>query len=1020
MLCVCVCVCVSDACRSLFPVMSDEDVDLQSWGWTDLSSYSSAASDSEKEQQIISFHRTRTMSRRSLRLDDGLLDRSLPHSSASFSVGGDSWRSTRSLRSRRSQQHSVSCSESLLVHTPRKAAGPSLHSSSLHSVASDASLLSSLLDESSIQETTLVDTFWGLDHDIDPKDSTIIAEQGTVLANSTLIGSDSHCAKHPVQTLSRVYCRDCERDSVPGTGTGPSDHGEPETSTIYCRAQSRKNRTGVLVSVWDAGVNVSRRAAACVISLLPLLYHHLLLQKHLDVTDVLQLWLDSSVLCVRRAAACCVSALTYTWQVCQGLASKVTEGSIHTESRHAARAGHCGVMNLKELHPNGSLCDDCKEKQRSETDTVSSSPASWSSRASCVLELMWRAAVFTASCLFQLTRSAASAVWPQTKRVCFAARSAGRSAGKTAGEVFRWLSRRWHHVTTSFLLTRFSLRLFVVVLPLLLLLFSLCWFGPAGLLSVLPAVNITGWTTAVSDIPGLSPIYSFTSSPSQSAEDAVEESREVQPYVEPLYSPPPPAESPAAEQEESARLVRLEQSLTALWERVEAGGRQVEQRHREVLRLYADLQQQQQASAQSTEDGMEPWLSDLLDHQLSQLSRRLDEERQQREQIRQQDLLQQQSQTSRLDQLELQLQTLAAKTQEVHWRQEAAATDSPPPTTLPAAVSVGVDRQSHDALLAEVERLEAALEDVRQEVEGLSGFQDSCRQLDRIQQMVSAQVREEVRALVYGNQLTVGGGGDSDTLPQSLLQWLSQQYVSGADLQAALASLELRILQNISLQLEQHSSEDMVREAVLQTAGASGATITQEDVHGIVKNALRLFSQDRTGLADYALESGGGSILSTRCSETYETKAALLSLFGVPLWYFSQSPRAVIQPDVHPGNCWAFRGAAGFLVIRLSMRILPTAFSLEHIPKALAPSGTLRSAPRDFNVYGLDDESQDRGKLLGAYTYDENGEALQTFPVTEENDQAFQIVEVQVLSNWGHQEYTCMYRFRVHGTPSDL
>lgn len=129
-----------------------------------------------------------------------------------------------------------------------------------------------------------------------------------------------------------------------------------------------------------------------------------------------------------------------------------------------------------------------------------------------------------------------------------------------------------------------------------------------------------------------------------------------------------------------------------------------------------------------------------------------------------------------------------------------------------------------------------------------------------------------------------------------------------------------------------------------------------QEVRLIVAEALRLFSQDRTGLADYALESGGqkrpicfidalrfvytcvfccgcffiinktvsdvfyktgtciqalflglylawhvctrpagGSILSTRCSETYETKAALLSLFGIPLWYFSQSPRAVIQ-----------------------------------------------------------------------------------------------------------------------------
>ena len=39
----------------------------------------------------------------------------------------------------------------------------------------------------------------------------------------------------------------------------------------------------------------------------------------------------------------------------------------------------------------------------------------------------------------------------------------------------------------------------------------------------------------------------------------------------------------------------------------------------------------------------------------------------------------------------------------------------------------------------------------------------------------------------------------------------------------------------------------------------------------------------------------GGSILSTRCSETYETKTALMSLFGLPLWYFYQSPRVVIQ-----------------------------------------------------------------------------------------------------------------------------
>ncbi|XP_047194290.1 SUN domain-containing protein 1-like isoform X9 [Hippoglossus stenolepis] len=836
--------------------MSDEDLYLQSWGWTDLSSFLSS------EPQVVSSLRTRTMSRLSLRLDNGLLDHSLPLSSASYSAGGGSWRSSRSLKPRRSQHHSVSCSESLLVPSPRKPSGRSLHSSSVHSVTSDTSLLSSLLDESSIQDATLVDTLWGLDHDVDPKESTIVAEQSTVLANCTLIGSDSFCVKHTGQTLSRVYCKDCElhpdkKESVTTrsssskytTSSSVSGERELETSIVYDRDRSRRRRT--------------------------------------------------------------------------------------------ARSDHCGVMELKEttnslkeaLHPNGSLC-------------------------------------------------------------------------KTGGAILRWLSRRWHHMTApdrAVLLTRSPPRFVLFLVPLLLFLIGPCWFGLAGIQSILAALNITDWTKVVSDVPALSSIYSFMSSQSPSAENAAEGSGEVQLYEEPLYPRPPPAE-----EEESDRLVGLEQSLTVLWGRVEAAGQQAEQRHREVLGLYADLQQR--VSARSGEDDLQLWLSSLIDHELTELRRRLDEERQ-REQMQQ--LSQQQSLSSRLDQLELQL--LAAQTEEDQWRREAA---SVPQSTLPAAISMGVDRQSHDALLAEVARLEVALEDVRRDVDGLSGFKDRCRQLDGVQQtiseQVSAQVREEVRALVYGNQVTVAGGGDSDTL-----QWLSQQYVSRADLQVALSSLERSILQNIKLQLVQHRNEE-VRETVLQTTGTAGDTVTPEDVHVIVKNALRLFSQDQTGLADYALESGGGSVLSTRCSETYETKAALLSLFGLPLWYFSQSPRTVIQPDVHPGNCWAFRGSTGFLVIRLSMRILPTAFSLEHIPKALAPSGALHSAPRDFSVYGLDDERQDRGKLLGAYTYDEDGEALQTYAATEENDQMFQIIEVKVLSNWGHQEYTCIYRFRVHGSPSDV
>lgn len=86
--------------------------------------------------------------------------------------------------------------------------------------------------------------------------------------------------------------------------------------------------------------------------------------------------------------------------------------------------------------------------------------------------------------------------------------------------------------------------------------------------------------------------------------------------------------------EDDERLVHLEQSLTALWERVEARGRRAEQRHRELLRFYTSLQQQQLSFAQSGGVGdAEARLSVLLDQQLSELRRQLDEERQQREEV---------------------------------------------------------------------------------------------------------------------------------------------------------------------------------------------------------------------------------------------------------------------------------------------------------------------------------------------------------------------------------------------------
>ncbi|XP_066544969.1 SUN domain-containing protein 1 isoform X8 [Amia ocellicauda] len=557
------------------------------------------------------------------------------------------------------------------------------------------------------------------------------------------------------------------------------------------------------------------------------------------------------------------------------------------------------------------------------------------------------------------------------------------SLWKAANGAFWWLGTGWYQLVTLmsllnvFILTRCLPKLYKLLLLLIPLFLFLGWWywGPSGLLSFLPALMQSEGEAESEIFPTPSSLDHGTAGHTD--------------------HPHPSAEGVSGSFD-AERVAQLERRLALLWDSHTKSSRQGEERHGEVLGLYHSLQER--LAQASNKEALSLWISSLFEERLAHLKEDLQQDRAETEKNQDGYLALHQSHESRLADLERLLQIVASKTEELQHRQDSAT---------PAAVSEGSEDQG--LLLSEVKRLELELNRIKADLLGVKSCQGKCDRLDSLQDTVEAQVRDSVKMLIYGSRQA--------EMPESLLQWLSSQYVQQSDLQAVLLSLERSILRNIS----RHSGHGKVMpstQVVTNAVHHAGVTgMSEEQVRVIVHNALKLYSQDRTGLVDYALESGGGSILSTRCSETYETKTALMSLFGVPLWYFSQSPRVVIQPDVYPGNCWAFKGSQGYLVIRLSLTILPTSFSLEHIPKALSPTGNITSAPRDFTVYGLEDEYQEEGKLLGQYTYSEDGESLQTFAVTEQNEKAYQIIEIRVLSNWGHPEYTCLYRFRVHGEP---
>ncbi|XP_048090068.1 SUN domain-containing protein 1 isoform X4 [Alosa alosa] len=819
---------------------TDDRWGLESWGWTVLSSYSWSVLEFEQEHRIAPAVEVPRMSRRSLRLHTtpghhgsgaqvasySLLERH----SVSPAVGAS--REDRPLKSRRSHHHSLSGSQSLLL-TPQKSSQSLPLNSSLHScAASDASLLSSLLDESCIQERTLMDSFWGLDGDGDHHDRTILASGDAVMQTSVVSGITCKDCSFQQSAATHSSSKHPSSSSSSSAPTAAHQHTVPHNTTVYSRDKVRKHRSA-------------------------------------------------------------------DWR-------------------------YCSTMN-SEGHP----------KQDGHRDTDAS------------------------------LSKGSSSIWQQLLTLMSLLR--------------------------DFLVTRCLsnlCRLLLLLIPLLLLA-VLCYCGPATLWAILPAVNITDWRVgSLKDI-------------------SLEEDHAV-----PFVPPPFPAESQTSSSPLSvdaervgraARVERVERSLAELWARVARGERQQQEKSAQLQALYRPLQEQLETGAHLRQ--LQTSVAAMMDEKLQPLKDEVERNTNNMKQQQQLYVSQQQSHQSRVAELEALLENLAQKTEDIQRAQE----------TTPAPVSDVVDRVSHEALLLEVQRLEAALGSIRADLQGIMGCQGRCEQLDNIQDMVSAQVKRQLQDLFYGAEAEGG------TVPDSLLPWLAARFVNGSDLQASLTALEQSILGNVSQLVKQSKQKgqsvcaETLSESVRLSTSQSG--LAEQHVELIVKNALRLYSQDRTGMVDYALESGGGSILSTRCSETFETKTALMSLFGLPLWYFSQSPRVVIQPDVHPGNCWAFKGSHGYLVIRLSMRVVPMAFSLEHIPKSLSPTGHITSAPREYAVYGLEDEHLEEGKLLGRYTYEEDGEALQTHPVTEQNDVAFQIIELRVLSNWGHAEYTCLYRFRVHGRP---
>jgi hypothetical protein len=210
---------------------------------------------------------------------------------------------------------------------------------------------------------------------------------------------------------------------------------------------------------------------------------------------------------------------------------------------------------------------------------------------------------------------------------------------------------------------------------------------------------------------------------------------------------------------------------------------------------------------------------------------------------------------------------------------------------------------------------------------------------------------------------------------------------------------------------------------------------------------------DPVGLPDFAQWSAGARIIlpyttgTTRKQRMKNERLFFASVFStpdIPAMRYSEEwrgPEMAITPVLGLGDCWPIRGRSGSLGISLARTIQPKSITVEHVPRQLAFD--LTSAPRDIEVwniaehdspgpvgngYLIDIQTSDiraegvlskEAILLARFTYNiYASEHIQTFevlPHIAHSDVRTKIILFIIRNNWGNEDFTCLYRVRVHG-----
>lgn len=268
------------------------------------------------------------------------------------------------------------------------------------------------------------------------------------------------------------------------------------------------------------------------------------------------------------------------------------------------------------------------------------------------------------------------------------------------------------------------------------------------------------------------------------------------------------------------------------------------------------------------------------------------------------------------------------------------------------------------------------------------------------------------------------------------------------DIFAIVLELENRMADLIDklIKVVDHNNE-AVRHSLVDELNNNDALVQK-----VVGEVQTLVESDHMKLPDHSLKYSGGFILPEITSRTAE-------VHHTELHGSNNDPTILLTPGTLLGQCWPMEGNSGIITIGPRSPINLTAFTIEHTSTMLNPDdGIFPSAPKTISVWAvynpnvfsaalskaagknnfkefpaastlipkvlIEDASGDvAARHLTSVSFDPVTSRRSTFEIPNQEhvsgpkSPSFSFL---VFDNWGNEDYTCIYRIRLHDSKAAL